>query len=418
MFKFIHTADIHLDSPLKGLESYEDAPVDEIRGATRRAFDQLVDFALDQEIDFILIAGDLYDGDWKDYNTGLFFVSRMAKLAKAGIRVFIIAGNHDAASRITKSMPLPENVTLFSSKKTESVVIDELKVVIHGRSYHTRSESTNLALTYPTKHPDYFNIALLHTSLTGRVGHENYAPCNPSELLNKEYEYWALGHVHKKEIVSEDPLIIFPGNLQGRHIRETGPKGATLITVEDGTVVNLSNKTFDVVRWETCDIDLSSCQKPEDIHLLIRESFTNLHDQAGDKVLALRANLIGCTTLHSHLLERKAQWTEECKAIATGLGEIWLEKMTINTTSPENHLQDIDENTVLGTLLQAINTMQIDDDSLQELLPELTALKNKLPADLNQESFSTIFIDEENPDSLKDEIRELLVASLLHRVDS
>ncbi len=135
MVKFIHTADIHLDSPLKGLEAREDAPIDEIRGATRRAFDNLVDLAIEEEVDFILIAGDLYDGDWKDYNTGLFFVSRMGRLAKAGIRVLIVSGNHDAASQITKAMPLPDNVTLFSSKKPQSLKIDDLKVVVHGQNY-------------------------------------------------------------------------------------------------------------------------------------------------------------------------------------------------------------------------------------------------------------------------------------------
>ncbi len=117
MFKFLHTADIHLDSPLKGLEVHEDAPVESIRGATRRAFDNLINLAVEEKIDFVVISGDLYDGDWKDYNTGLFFAGRMGKLNRAGIRVFIVSGNHDAASQITRAMPLPENVTLFSPTK-------------------------------------------------------------------------------------------------------------------------------------------------------------------------------------------------------------------------------------------------------------------------------------------------------------
>ncbi|MCK5228213.1 MAG: DNA repair exonuclease, partial [Desulfobulbaceae bacterium] len=155
MFKFLHTADIHLDSPLKGLEAHEDAPVDEIRGATRRAFLSLVEMAVLEEIDFILIAGDLYDGDWKDYNTGLFFVRQMGRLHKAGIQVFIVSGNHDAASQTTKTMPLPDNVTLFSTRKPQSVKLDDLGVIIHGQSYSSRAVNENLASSYPQHDSNY-----------------------------------------------------------------------------------------------------------------------------------------------------------------------------------------------------------------------------------------------------------------------
>ena len=174
--RFIHTADIHLDSPLKGLEAHEDAPVKEIRGATRRAFDNLIDLAIEEEVDFVLIAGDLYDGDWKDYNTGLFFARQMGRLDRAGIRVFIASGNHDAASQITKAIPLPDNVTLFPHKKPLSVKLDDPGVIIHRQSYSSRAVTENLALEYPQHDSNFFNIGLLHTSLTGREGHEDYAP--------------------------------------------------------------------------------------------------------------------------------------------------------------------------------------------------------------------------------------------------
>lgn len=119
MLKFIHAADIHLNSLLHGLERYEGAPVDEIRSATRRAFDNLIELAIDQEIAFVLLAGDIYDGDWKDYNTGLSFVERMGCFREAGIRVFMVAGNHDAASQITRHLRLPDNVTMFASQAPE-----------------------------------------------------------------------------------------------------------------------------------------------------------------------------------------------------------------------------------------------------------------------------------------------------------
>src|SRR6056297_3478216 len=128
-FKFIHAADIHLDSPLKGLESYPDAPVNQIRNATRRALDNLIDLAIDQEVAFVLLAGDIADGDWKDYNTGLFFTQRMGRLREAGIRVFMVSGNHDAASVIAKALRPPDNVHIFSTNPPESIHIPDLSVV-------------------------------------------------------------------------------------------------------------------------------------------------------------------------------------------------------------------------------------------------------------------------------------------------
>ena len=223
--KFIHAADIHLDSPLRGLERYEGAPVDEIRQATRRALENLVSLAVESEVDFVLLVGDLYDGDWRDHNTGLFFAKQMSEFRKAGIKVFLIAGNHDAQNVMTKSLRLPDNVHQLNTSKPETVRLEELGVAIHGQGFRTKAVTKNLAMDYPAAIPHVFNIGLLHTSVTGREGHDNYAPCTPTNLVDLNYDYWALGHVHTRECLSEDPPIHFPGNVQGRHIREAGPKG-------------------------------------------------------------------------------------------------------------------------------------------------------------------------------------------------
>ena len=145
MFKFIHTADIHLDSPLRGLEAHDDAPVREIRGATRRAFVNLVDLALEEGVSFLLIAGDVFDGDWKDFNTALFFNREMGRLEQAGIKVFLISGNHDAASSIARTLSLPANVVRFSPASCESAELQELGVIVHGRSYPAMEVTENLA---------------------------------------------------------------------------------------------------------------------------------------------------------------------------------------------------------------------------------------------------------------------------------
>lgn len=144
-FTFLHAADVHLDSPLLGLERYEGAPVEYVRGAARRAFQNLVQLALDEEADFLLIAGDLYDGDWRDSNTGLFFASQAARLKEAGIGVYLIRGNHDAASQITCQLRLPENVFDFSTREPETKVDDDLGVAIHGQGFHTQAVLDDLS---------------------------------------------------------------------------------------------------------------------------------------------------------------------------------------------------------------------------------------------------------------------------------
>ena len=413
MIKFIHTADIHLDSPLRGIEVHEDAPVEEIRGATRRAFDNLIDLAMEEAVDFILIAGDLYDGDWKDYNTGLFFAARMGRLSRAGIRVFIVSGNHDAASQITRAMPLPDNVTLFSPRKPQSVRLDDMGVIIHGQSYASRAVTENLAAQYPRSDSDYFNIGLLHTSLTGREGHEDYAPCALAELTSKGYDYWALGHVHRREIVSEDPWIVFPGNIQGRHIKETGVKGATVVTVADGRITGVESRELDVLRWAICQVDLSACETPEGVYAEVRQGFEHELDQANGKILALRLVLTGKSPVHVQLLDRTAQWTEEFRGIAAGLGDVWLEKVTFQT-SRKKRIEDIyGEDTPIAGLLRSIQQLELDGATLVELVPELSVLKSKLPPEIH--SGDDPFLDP-SPDKipeLRSEVQELLIARLL-----
>ena len=200
MFRFLHAADPHLDSPLHGLQFHEGAPVELLRGATRRAFENLVQLAIDEQVDFVVIAGDVYDGDWKDYSTGLYFRGQMVRLGDEGIPVYLIAGNHDAASVITRKLGLPENVHVFSTRSAESMDVASLPVVIHGRGFPNRAVPENLVEEYPAAIPGKFNLGMLHTSLTGKPGHDTYAPCSEMDLRGKGYDYWALGHIHQPDL--------------------------------------------------------------------------------------------------------------------------------------------------------------------------------------------------------------------------
>ncbi len=413
MIKFIHTADIHLDSPLKGLEVHEDAPVEEIRGATRRAFDNLISRSIEEDVDFILIAGDLYDGDWKDYNTGLFFSDRMGRLSKAGIKVFIVSGNHDAASQLTKTMPLPDNVTFFSHKKVQSVKLDDLGVIIHGQSYAHRAVTENLASRYPQYDSNYFNIGLLHTSLMGYEGHEDYAPCNLDDLTSKGYEYWALGHVHQRKIISQDPWIVFPGNIQGRHIRETGAKGATLVTVADDHNIKVESIELDVLRWAVCQVDLSECETSQLVYDGVRQALEKAHAQLDGKPLAVRMVLTGSSPVHGEFLDRTTQWTQNFRSIAVQLGDTWLEKVEFHTTRKKSLGEMFGQDTPIAGLLNSVQQIELDADTIFRLVPDLSTLKNKLPAETQTDDDPFIDPSPDKIEDLRNEIQELLIANLL-----
>ncbi|MEO6853226.1 MAG: DNA repair exonuclease, partial [Rhodoferax sp.] len=254
-FRFLHAADLHIDSPLRGLSRYAGAPVERLRNATRRALENLVDLALAEGVHFVLLAGDLYDRDWPDFHTGLFFRAQMVRLGRADIAVYIVQGNHDAQGTITRELVLPDNVKIFSSRKAETVQIDALGVAIHGHSFPQREVPEDLVPHYPVAVPGLFNIGLLHTSLTGASGHDTYAPTNIATLKTRGYDYWALGHVHTRAVECESPRVVFPGNLQGRHANETGPKGCELVTVTGGQM-EARFMPLDVVRWQQITVPL------------------------------------------------------------------------------------------------------------------------------------------------------------------
>ena len=416
MFQFLHAADIHLDSPLRGLERYEGAPVDEIRGATRRALENLTALAIDRKVDFVLIAGDLYDGDWKDHNTGLFFVKQMSRLREAEIPVVVVSGNHDAASKITKSLRLPDNVEVLGHSQAstaQSKTLDELGVAVHGRSFAKAAEVENLALQYPDKRAGMFNIGLLHTCLTGAEGHERYAPCSIDDLQSKGYDYWALGHVHQRQAFGQDRYMVFPGNVQGRHIRETGPKGCYLVSVDGNDAVQLEFQPLDVVRWSTCDVAVDGLRVADDLLHQFDQQLRQLRQQQ-ELPLAVRVRIVGRSGMHEQLRSNPEHWMAQFRSVgvdATG-GTAWIEKVEIRT-SPQ---QATDPAALtagpLGELMQYFQELQLDDQELLSLARELDDLKAKLPAELQNGDDALRFDDPEWLRQVLGDVEPLLLARL------
>jgi len=334
-FKFLHVADIHLDSPLLGLARYEGVPVDEVRSATRTALTNLVDLAIEEEVAFVVIAGDIYDGDWPHFGTGLFFCAAMGRLEKAGIEVFLLYGNHDAESVLTKKLPLPPNVHTFPSNKAKTLVHQTTGAVLHGRSYKVKDTRDNLAVDYPQATAGAFNIGVLHTALNGgRPPHVAYAPCSLAELAAKGYQYWALGHVHEFDIVSDSPYVVFPGNLQGRSVRECGPKGAVIVTVRDQEVAFVPQHfPLDSVRWAHIEVDATDVTNETELHSRIRDLLeTAVDTESAGRALVARITLTGATGLHGWLTETKDQLQNDIRGIAVSISEsLWIEKISLKT---------------------------------------------------------------------------------------
>lgn len=390
MFRFIHAADIHLDSPLRGLSVYQDAPAEQLRGATREAFSQLVTTAIAERVDFIIIAGDLYDGDWPDFNTGLFFCSEMGRLQRAGIPAFVLYGNHDAESQMTRSLRLPDNVRRFSAHECQVHTLHTAAgadVALHGRSFKQRDTTDNLVTGYGAPLRGHFNIGVLHTALEGGHGeHANYAPCTLEELQAKGYDYWALGHVHEHRVWTGRATVCFPGNLQGRNIRETGRRGAVLVTVGDDRQPQLERLFIDVLRWEAVAVDVSACDSMDAVALQVGRAFSELLRTDGHVPRAVRLSLTGSTAMHGELFGREQELRAQVLAEIASIGNerLWLEKVKL-ATRPTASAQAQGLGADALTEMEALLREAREDEALQnELREEFSQMLSKAPELLNE----------------------------------
>lgn len=390
--RIVHAADLHLDSPLRGLAAYPDAPVERLRAASRHAFSRLVDITVERNADLMLLAGDVWDGDWPDVGTGLFFAREMGRLQRANVRVVLLRGNHDAESKITKSVTLPDNVHVLSHKKPESIPFDDLGVVVHGQSFARPDVTENLALAYPDAAAGKINVGMLHTALEGDVRHATYAPCKLSDLQAKRYDYWALGHVHEHAILaassaSDGGTIAFPGVLQGRQVRETGAKGALWVEL-DASGSRLERLIVDVVRWHVCDVDLDAAEQFEEIPLRVRTAIEALLADADaspdERLLALRLRLLGRTPLHGRLAVEAARVRESAIEAVAALSPdgIFLEKIE-RATEPELTAAELaSRRDALADLQQVLLRCGEDDALRAEIGAHLVEFWNQLPPDV------------------------------------
>lgn len=278
---------------------------------------------------------------------------------------------------VTKSLVLPDLAQNFPTGRAGSFELPEWRVALHGRGFSHRAESENLARALPAPKQGFFNIGVLHTSLDGRPGHASYAPCSLDDLRAKNYDYWALGHVHAFELVARDPPIVFPGNLQGRSIRETGAKGAVLVDVADGQVKDVRRLIVDRARF--CEIALDAAAH-DDMTSLLRALEARAGDEvllAGGRPLALRVRIIGASPLHAEFAADPARWRDEIEAAAQRAQEdIAIERLVLETEAPVA-AKRLDQEFDFAGLLDAC----LADPTLREAaLAALANVEAKIPA--------------------------------------
>lgn len=386
-FKFIHAADLHLDSPLLGLSRKSADYAARVDRASRDAFEGLIALAIAEACSFLVLAGDIFDGDLRNFEAGLFFIDQMRRLEEARIRVFMILGNHDAENRFAPKLSLSPNVYVFGSERADSIPLETLGVTLHGRSFPQRDVTENIARDYPAAVAGHFNIGVLHTACQGSESyHAPYAPCTIEQLVNHGYDYWALGHVHGRAVLHVDPHIVYPGILQGRSVRETGPKGATIVTVSDGRVSDIAHHDLDMVRWASLDVDGTSAQTRTALLDEIRIALGNACNEAGGRALAVRLRVVGQTPQHDRLLVEPQALQEDVAALAATLAsDVWLEKLIVATTAP-NAPESLDP-TVSGRLAVTIAGPDSDETIAALMEARIAEVRAKMPAGAHAEAF-------------------------------
>lgn len=383
-FTFLHCADIHLDRALRGLPP-DPRLTPELKNATRTAFSAMVGTAIEEGVAFVVIAGDLYDTDWTDYSTGHHFIREMSRLRAAGIPVYLLFGNHDAVQDMIKgkSLTLPDNVHVFSSKKAQTYRIEALDVALHGQSFEQREVVDNLSANYPEPVANAFNIGVLHTALEGRPPHATYAPCDRVQLTSHGYDYWALGHVHGYEAVSTQPWIVYPGNLQGLHVNEVGARGAVMVDVDAGQVASVRRIHPDVLRWYRLDVDMTGATQIGEFSARLAPLLQDAGKSAEGRPICVRITLTGDTAIAGQLHAAHSDLSAQVEAQADIHLAIplFLEKLAIKVRCGASAQALAEQADAIGELRQILDRLIADPDQAASLRAKLDASLTKVPVE-------------------------------------
>jgi DNA repair exonuclease SbcCD nuclease subunit len=274
-FRFVHAADLHLDTPFEGVGRVDLAVRDALRDASLDAWDDLVQLTIARDAAFLVLAGDIYDGPQRGVRAQLRFLRGLERLAERGIQTFIAHGNHDPLDGWSAIRVWPPGVTVFGSGGawTMPVARDGVRLAtVYGTSYERPDVSDNLARLFQRESARGVHVAVLHCNVGGVQEHAPYSPCTLDDLRAAGMDYWALGHIHKRQVLSEhDPWVVYPGNLQGRGTKtsELGAKGAMVVDVVDDRISRATFEPVDRIRFIVCPVDVSACRDIGEVRALL-----------------------------------------------------------------------------------------------------------------------------------------------------
>jgi DNA repair exonuclease SbcCD nuclease subunit len=380
-FRFVHTADVHLDSPLATLALRDPGLAELIGGATRKAFVAVIDLCLVEEVDALMIAGDLYDGEQTSMKTARFLADQLRRLDEAGVKTFIIRGNHDAESRITKELTLPDSVKVFAGR-AEAVSLGQggLEAAVHGVSFAQKHAPESLLPKFRPPISGCVNIGMLHTSLGGSPAHGLYAPCALSDLHGAGFDYWALGHIHQRFEERGRAAIVMPGNPQGRDINEEGPKSATLVAIDDDRKITIEERLTSVAQFERVRIDLAGADDWRDALKRIEKGLEAARAGAESEHLVARLMLTGATPLAWRLRSDADVLAEESRMAGAAIGKTWIDKIELDSVAPMRANESAPSTDPVAELRALMETEVAQSKAFQDALGEIAEeLRRNLP---------------------------------------
>ncbi len=376
--KFLHAADLHLDSLSVGLKTFYGQEPLSISQAVQQAFCSLIDLALKEEVDFIVFAGDLFDVNWRDYSVGLFFIQEIKRLT---CPIYAIRGNHDSENRLIKELPYPKNFYFLDSDKPETILNQKLKLAIHGQSYYHYHIRDDLAAKYPKAVDGYFNLGILHTSGPFQNGESPYSPYDTLALQQKSYDYWALGHMHHFKIVSTEPHIVYSGAIQGRQIKEDQSKGCCIVTVNPNKKIKVDFKCLAKTQWEKIELNITDIKNEKELKdEFLAQVLKKVQNQKVD-TFVLRIYFIGKSHLEKSLALHEDYWRNilYCWLQELNLFRFYIEKAVDFTTLP----QSLEKETLFTPLYQFLSNNSLSGDEIskleQMLFEEKQNIKGKVP---------------------------------------
>ncbi len=384
-FRFIHCGDLHLGAPFKYLPMLGKQVAAQVAEATYKAFSNVVSLALEERVDALLIAGDIYNSEDHNLAAQVRFVRELERLADKQIPVFIVQGNHDPADSWAANLTMPDNVHIFSSAEVERVplLVNKREVAgVYGVSCASSTVKDNQVPNYKRLSRDEYAIGLLHGTVGSQVEHDVTGPCSMDDLLGSHMDYWALGHIHKRAVLHEEPWVVYAGNTQGLHRKEIGPKGCMLVQVSANGHTQATFHETNALRFETARIDISKLKSASEIEEMLRHKGEMLRSKYKCPIL-WECVLTGSGELYKLCAQEEVRqlWLTEAQGEEKGKAVFSMPYRLLNETTPLVDLESRRQlSDMIGDYLGAYDSLEGDTEAdtvkrIREYLAERAEMK-------------------------------------------